>query len=81
MTEVNLASGRLLMQSARAKVALSLIAVKAVTTLDVDLLLEVEIVLQSLILEVRVEILVEMLLASSIDIIQELLLKGTLVLD
>jgi hypothetical protein len=59
------------MQSPSAVVALPLIAVKAVPTFNVDLLLEVEVVLQPLILELLVEILE---LASSAQIVHDLLL-------
>jgi hypothetical protein len=58
------------MQRSSAVVALSLITVKAVSAFNVNLLLEVEVVLQSLILE----LLVEVLELPTIDIIHDLLL-------
>jgi hypothetical protein len=58
------------MQRSSAVVALSLITVKAVAAFNVNLLLEVEVVLQSLILE----LLVEVLELPTIDIIHDLLL-------
>ncbi len=65
------------MQSPCAVVALPFITMKAIAALNINLLLEVEVVLQSLILELLVKVLV----LSTIDVIHDLLLKVALVLN
>jgi hypothetical protein len=65
------------MQGTCAIIALPLITMKAVATLHIDLLLEVEIVLQPLILELRVKVLV----LPAVDVIHNLLLKVCLIFN
>lgn len=76
MAEVNFAVlGR--MEGTSTVIALALITVKPITSFHIDLLLQIEVMFQTLILELLIQVLV----MATVDVVHDLLLKVSLILN